>query len=350
MEDTAVKDGSTDSFKALPKIDLHRHLEGSLRLATLFELADEGKINLPADLEALSAVSTLISTDPAEPQSLLEKFQTLRRVYTSPELIQRYVREAVADAAADGIIHLEMRFSPMALAGEKQFAVPEVIAWVLEAADQAAEQEAIEVKLIASVNRHEPLETAERIAGAVLDYKSDRLVAFDLAGDEESFAADDFIPLFQEVQSGGLRITVHAGEWSGAEAVQLAVEEFHADRIGHGVRIIESPDVVALAREKAVPFEVCPLSNIASGIAAGWQDHPIREMVLAGLVVTLNTDNPGILGTTMSEELSLLTSETDLTVTSIKAFMLNAVNAAFLSTNEKKALEQKLLSAYQMGM
>ncbi|MBN1265600.1 MAG: adenosine deaminase [Anaerolineales bacterium] len=342
--------GESNSINILPKIDLHRHLEGSLRMSTLEELAAEGSIDLPADKETLRSLGTLVSADPRTPQSLLRKFQALRCVYASPELIQRYVREAIADAAADSIIHLEMRFSPMALAGERHFAAGDVIKWVLEAADKAAVQESIGVKLIASVNRHEPVETAEKIAQVVVDSMSERLVGFDLAGDEESVNADAFVPLFRDVQSSGMKITVHAGEWSGADAVRQALEVFQADRIGHGVRIVESEETVALARDRAVPFEVCPFSNIASGVTDRWQDHPIREMVMAGLLVTINTDNPGILDNTLSDEITRLTAETDISLGTIKSFMLNAANASFLLPSGKKALEEKLLSAYQLGL
>ncbi len=213
-------------------------------------------------------------------------------VCTSAGIDPAFAREAVEDAAADHVVHLELRFSPGALAGERGFPECEVVNWVMEEAREAAAELEITVRLIASVNRHEPLAGAEKIAAAVAENKSEILAGFDLAGDEESFRADPFLPLFREMKQEGLHLTVHAGEWSGANAVSQAIEEFQVDRIGHGVRVVEDSKITALARERAVPFEVCPGSNIASGIASGWEDHPVREMIISGLYVTLNSDNP----------------------------------------------------------
>jgi adenosine deaminase len=338
------------STLSMPKVDLHRHLEGSLRVSTLQELARQGEIDLPLEPERLQSLIGMRSADRRDPQTLLTKFQFLRRVYVSPELIQRVVREVVEDAAADQVIHLELRFSPRALAGERDFPEDEVINWVVEAAQEAASEQAVTVRLIASVNRHEPLPGAEKIAAAVAARKGEFLVGFDLAGDEESFRADPFLPLFREVKQEGLYLTVHAGEWSGADAVRQAIEDFGVDRIGHGVRVGEDSAVAALARERAVPFEVCPGSNIASGIVSGWEDHPVREMIVSGLYVTLNSDNPGILSSTLSEDLDELVRHTDLSVQTVQATMLNAARAAFLSAGEKKKLEDQLLEGYQMGV
>lgn len=336
------------SMRNMPKVDLHRHLEGSLRVSTLLELARNRDVDLPSDPRKLCSLTTMTGSDLKIPAVLLRKFHALRRVYTSPELIMRFTREAVEDAAADNVVHLEMRFSPLALTRIRGFPVSDVLGWVVEAAAQASERNGMTVCLIASVNRHEPLESASEIAEAVVDQMGEHLVGFDLAGDEETFPADPFLPLFRELQQDGLRITVHAGEWSGAAAVRQAVMEFSADRIGHGVRVVADPGVMELARENAVPFEVCPYSNICSGIAGSLEDHPIREMLARGLYVTLNTDNPGILQSTLSAEAATLIGLSGISPLTIQGMMLNAARASFLSGEEKQKLEAELCSAYEL--
>jgi adenosine deaminase len=327
---------------ALPKIDLHRHLEGSLRLSTLAELVHSESMDLPGDESVLQKMVQISPGEPHTSDIFLTKFKSLRNFYRSPEIIQRFVREAVLDAASDNIRHLELIFTPYALAQERGFPLREVVDWVVESARKTAEEEEISVGLIASFNRHESMEIAEEVARIAVDQMENGIVGLSLAGNEVEFSAEPFAGLFHDAREAGLRISIHAGEWTGAETVRHALETLEADRIGHGIRIMEDEDVVAIARERRTTFEVCLSSNLHSGVIERMEDHPLLAMIQAGLQVTLNTDDPAISNIRLSEEFLIAIEQLGLSITTIKALILVAAQAAFLSPHKRKALEESM--------
>jgi adenosine deaminase len=169
-------------------------------------------------------------------------------------------------------------------------------------------------------------------------------VGLDLAGKEWQFDAGPFREVFAESKDAGLGVTVHAGEWAGAEAVRHAVEVMGAHRVGHGVRVMEDPAVVALARERGLVFEVCLRSNVQSGVVSGVKAHPLPRMIEAGLRVTLNTDDPQVSRTTLSDEYDLARSELAISRGALHGMILTAAQASFLPAGEKKALEAGLVA------
>ena len=153
------------------------------------------------------------------------------------------------------------------------------------------------------------------------------------------------MPILEAAQESGLGITIHAGEWAGADNVRRALEGMQAIRIGHGVRIMEDPEVVSLARDRRAVFEVCLTSNVQSGVVSNLADHPLHNMIQAGLHVTLNTDDPMICNTYLTNEYAVAIEEQKLTLVSIKELILSAAQAGFLPRPEKAALESELLTA-----
>lgn len=331
------------NIAALPKVDLHRHLEGSLRLKTLAEIARNEGLDLPSDEDQLQSLVQLQINDPRTADAFLAKFKVLRMFYCSPQIIRRLTVEAVEDAAADNVRYLEINFSPAALASVGHFPMAEVVDWVLEAAIEAAERQDIGLRLIAGVNRHEGIDLAEEVARIAVDHFDRGLAGLSLAGNEIDFPADDFEGVFRAVKQAGLHVTIHAGEWVGGNAVRKAIENFGADRIGHGVRVMEDPLAITLAKEKRMPFEVCLSSNLMSGVIESLDEHPITQMMAAGLQVTLNTDDPGILNTSLSNEYALFLTHSDFSIETIKGMILTAVQAAFIKSSEKKQLERELI-------
>lgn len=323
---------------ALPKIDLHRHLEGSLRLETLAEIARDFKLELPwQDLEALRAY-VQITDEGGDFRTFLSKFVVLRQFYQSKEVIQRFASEAVADAAAENIRYLELRFTPMALAKTKKFALEDVTEWVIEAVDSAQQRLPIQVRLIISVNRHEDVSIGERAVRVAIDNKKRGVVAVDLAGDEATYPAEPFAPVFESAREADLAVTIHAGEWSGAENVRHAIERLHATRIGHGVRCTEDESVMALARERGVTFEVCVTSNVQSGVVQRFIDHPLKAMFQSGLRTTVNTDDPAVSNITLADELQIVAASLGFTTDDLKKMTLIAAESSFLPENEKQSL------------
>lgn len=328
-------------YEIMPKVDLHRHLEGSLRLETLTEVARVHGITLPVD-PGLRGLVQMQADDPLTFTNFLAKFQTLRLFYRSPEIIERVTREAIEDAARDQIRYMELRFTPVALSRLQGFPLAEVMDWVTTAAQKANHDYQIETRLVVSMNRHEPLELGEQVVRLAMEYAGRGVVGIDLAGNEAEFSAGPFISLFQEARQAGLHLTVHAGEWGGAENVRQAIEELGAERIGHGVRVIEDPLVVELAVERGIPFEVCVTSNYQSGVVANLNAHPLARMLKAGLNVTINSDDPGISQITLSDEYRLVCQELGFTRPMLAERVLAAAVAAFATEKERNELIRRL--------
>jgi adenosine deaminase len=325
-------------LKAIPKIDLHRHLEGSLRLETLLQIAREFNLNVPTDsLEQLRPL-VQITDDPPDHEVFLSKFEVLRHFYRSPEAIHQLTYQAIADAAADNIHYLELRFSPQALARVRRFSLVDVTDWVIQAVQQASKEFGIEVGLIITLVRHDPFEQASQVAEIAFDYFGKGIVGLDLAGNEVKFPPGPFIPIFQEAKNVGLGITIHAGEWASAHGVRQAVEELNADRIGHGVRTIENSYVLRMVRERGVTFEVCLTSNLQTGVVHDLQHHPLADMLDLGLQATINTDDPCVSDCTLTDEYVLAVNELGLGYQELRQMTLNAAKSAFLPPDGRNRL------------
>ena len=331
---------------ALPKVDLHRHLEGSLRLETLAEIAREHGIDLPSyDMDQLRPY-VQITDDPPDFQRFLGKFQLLRRFYTTREAVERVAYEAVIDAAADNVRYLELRFNPAALAHAQGFPFEEVTDWVIQSVMRAQADQNIVVRLLCTVVRHEDLGSANQIMDIALARHAQGIVGVDLAGDEVKHSARPFAAMFRRVAESGLGVTIHAGEASGAENVREAIELMSAQRIGHGIRAIENSDVVKLVRDRNVALEVCPTSNLQTGVMQKFGHHPLRDLFMLGVNVTLNTDDPSVSDTTLTDEFLVAMMGMGLTLPDLKKIIRNGIRAAFLPIDERERLEDQIIAEF----
>jgi adenosine deaminase len=335
------------SYQTLPKVELHRHLEGSMRIRTMIEISRAYNLGL-MDTDYLRTLVQVNADDPFTSQNFLSKFQILRKFYRSPEIIQRVTWEAIADAAADNVIYMELRFTPVALSRVEGFPLGDVIDWVIEATQKANQKFDCNTHLIVSVNRHESVELAAKVIALATDRKDNGIVGVDIAGDEAQFSALPFQSLFAEAQQAGLHITVHAGEWGEARNVATAITALGAERIGHGVRILEDPTVVALARERGTTFEVCVTSNIQSGVVASLDEYPLLGMLEEGLNVTVNTDDPSISQITLSDEYRLVREKLGLPQDQLQQRVIAAAQAAFLPQEERPKLVGQLKERFKI--
>lgn len=327
---------------AMPKIELHRHLEGAVRLETLVDIALEYGIEMPEyDVETLRPFVQIMPGETRNHQHFLGKFATLRQFFRSPAVIRRVTREAVEDAAADNIRYLELRFTPPALSNILKCDYEDVIAWVCEAAQEAAREHQIRVGLIISMNRHEGAEIGQRVLQAALNFVDGGVAALDLAGNERQFPAHPFYEVFEQAKAGGLGVTIHAGEWLGADSVREAIDHLHADRIGHGVRSIEDEAVLESLLEHGTVLEICPSSNLDSGVVESWRQHPLADLYRLGVRTSINTDDPLICGISLSDEMARAVTYLPLTLDDVKQQTLNAARAAFLPPDERAALVAK---------
>lgn len=324
-------------YLALPKVELHRHLEGSLRVPTMMEIVRAHEM----DVKNTGYLRPLVQMDHNGPytfENFLSKFGTLRLFYKSPDIIRRISWEAVEDAALDNVRYMELRFTPVALSRAEGFPMAQVVNWVIDSVHKAADHFQVMVRLLISVNRHESLDLAREAIQIALDRKEDGIVGVDLAGNESDYSAAPFQGLFQEAREGGLSITIHAGEWSGAENVRQAIEDLGADRIGHGIRVLEDPNAVALARERGTLFEVCVTSNLHSGVVDGISTHPIKRMIESGLNVTINTDDPSISRINLSSEYQTVHKDLGISMDMIGTRVKAAAQGAFLPAALRKRL------------
>ncbi len=326
-------------FAALPKIDLHRHLEGAIRIETLLDVALRYGIDLPGyTIEALRPRVQVMPNDGNDAVHFLKKFTTLRTFFRAPDVIRRIAREAVIDAALDNICYLELRFTPRAMARLMNFSYDEVIGWVSEGVRQAQTGCPIGVGLIVSVNRHESLREAERQLRAAVDHRKDGVVGFDLCGQEWDYPAEPFFDLFRQAASAGLGLTLHAGEWAGPRNVRAVIERLGVHRVGHGVRIIEDSSVVRLALEMGTTFEVSITSNVQSGVVYETEHHPVLDMTRLGLKTTFNTDDPSISAITLTDELTLAVERLGMTPAGIHQALIRSAQAAFMPDAERAGL------------
>ncbi len=330
------------NYRALPKVELHRHLEGTLRLETMLDIAHQHGITIPADVLRLSNLVQVQEEEKYSFQNFLSKFNTLRLFYRSPKVIHRITREAIEDAAKDNVKYLELRFTPVALSRAERFPLHDVVDWVITSAQEAAKEFGVIVRLIASVNRHESSELAEQVAWVAAEHQERGLIGMDLAGNEAEFQSEPFYGVFKEARQAGLHVTIHAGEWGPAANVKEAIEELGAERIGHGVRVLEDDYVTRLAKERGTAFEVCVTSNFQSGVVPALESHPLAQMLDRGLNVTVNTDDPSISRITLSHEYHVACDDLGVPMNALKERILAAAQAAFLPEQERIALVEQL--------
>jgi adenosine deaminase len=333
-----------ETLRRLPKIDLHRHMEGSLRLETLAEVAREHGVNLPSyDIDELRPY-VQFTDDVPDFYNFLSKMELLRQFYSVDEAVERIAYEAVVDAAQDNIEYLELRFSP---AG-KQIPPDAVMRNVVMAVERAVRHFPIQVRLLVTIVREFGTKVAEEILELALAYQDKGIVGLDLAGHEETHSGAPFVDVFRRAQEVNLGITIHAGEVGSASNVRQAIEDLSAQRIGHGVRSIEDHRVVRLLRERNITLEVCPTSNLQTGVTHDFTQHPLRDLYHLAVPVTINTDDPSVSDTTLTDEYLVAVMVMGLSIRDIQQMILNAARATFLPPDEKQALIKRFQTYFDL--
>jgi adenosine deaminase len=323
-----------------PLIDLHRHLDGSVRLATILDLGKRHGVKLPG-----STVEELRPhVEVTEPQpglmAFIEKMLWTTRVLADGEACQRIARENVEDAKREGIDYLELRFSPWFMAEPHGLDPVDVIAGVVEGIAEGTQATGVKVNLIGILSRTYGAEIARKELDALLTHRK-HFVALDLAGDEANFPAPLFTEHFARGRDAGWRITVHAGEAGGPQSVWDAIRLLGAERIGHGTRAIEDPALVDYLAENRIPIETNLTSNVHTSTVPDLPSHPLREMLARGLLASINTDDPGVSAIDLPHEFEIAAPAAGLSREQIRQAQFNALETAFLSVEEKATLRTK---------
>lgn len=324
------------TISAIPKIELHRHLEGSIRVTTLIDICRDHKVPLPSYDPGVMAEHIHLKKQAENLAGFLQPFRLLKLAFVDREAISRIAYEAVEDAARDNIHYVELRFSPEFMAFYYRLNMTDVMDGIVEGIDLAQKRFPITSKLIVSISRDlnpatmkMPWPLPVEVAGLAVDYSDRGVVGLDLAGVENGYPPELFIEAFRIAKNYGLGITVHAGEDDGSQSVKNAIRCLGAKRIGHGVRIIQDPDVVKLAADHGVVLEVCPTSNVLTHAVPSLDEHPIRLLYDAGVKVTLNTDDPGVCDVTLTDEIMLVMNKFGFTLSDVEKMTETARKAAF---------------------
>lgn len=329
-------------IKALPKADLHLHLDGCVRPGTLLELAARRGYPLPAgDADGLLPYMQ-VEGDCDSLKTYLDKFGFVLPLLQDADALARVAEETVAQAAAHNCLYIEVRFAP-ALHTNEGLSVEDAIDAVLRGLRRGEETSGVIARLIVICMRHHNEEAnAPVVRAAIARYRDGAgVVAVDLAGDESSHPAERFRGTFAIARDAGIPITIHAGEAAGPFSIREAVEGLGAIRVGHGVRLREDPELLEWIRERQIPLEMCPTSNIQTKAIAEWDDYPLRSYCEGGLYVTVNTDNPTVSDTDMTRECEALVSRFGFTLSELSDLMRNALNAAFAEPAVKASLLQR---------
>src|SRR5438270_10238209 len=331
---------------ALPFIDLYRHLDGSVRLETILDLAREHNIELPATtVEELRPHVNVTEPQPGL-MAFIGKMLWMTRVLADGEACRRVARENVEDAQREGIDYLELRFSPYFMAEPHELDMAEVIEGVVTGIAEGVEATGVRVNLIGILSRTYGAEIAMKELNALLAYRQ-HFVALDLAGDEANYPAPLFVDHFKKGRDAGWRITVHAGEAGGPQSVWDAIQLLGAERIGHGVRALVDPRLADYLREHRVPMEANLTSNVHTSTVADLNSQLLRDMLARSLVCSINTDDPGVSGIDLRHEYEVAAPAAGLTREQIRQAQINALETAFLSAEEKRHLREK--AAHRRG-
>jgi adenosine deaminase len=333
------------SIRTAPKALLHDHLDGGLRPATIVDLAArQGYQELPAADPTNLAQWFRDASDSGSLERYLETFTHTVAVMQTAQALTRVARECVEDLAADGVVYAEVRWAPEQHV-EQGLTLEQVVEAVLAGfregeAISAAAGRSIRVRAIATAMRHAA--RSREIAELAVRYRDDGVVGFDIAGAEAGFPPSRHLDAFEYLRRENFHFTIHAGEAFGLPSIWEALQWCGTDRLGHGVRIVDDVGaggrlgrLAAYVRDKRIPLEMCPSSNVQTGAAKSIAEHPIGLLRRLQFRVTVNTDNRLMSGTSMSREMTLLSAAFGYTWADLQWFTINAMKSAFIGFDER---------------
>ena len=318
------------NLKKFPKVELHLHLDGSVKIGTAQELLNKDVIS---DMVAPSKCLDL--------NDYLTKFSLPISLLQTKENIMRVCKELINDLIDDGVIYAEIRFAPINHI-KKGLSLEEVVESVL----QGLQSDMVKTNVIFCLMRNSSYEENLAIINLASKYLNKGVCAIDLAGAEGLYKTNTFKYLFLKAKEKKIPFTIHAGEADGVDSIKSAIE-FGTKRIGHGIRCIESEDVINKIIKDNITLEVCPTSNVQTNVVATYENHPIKYLYDKGIKVTISTDNRTVSNITLTEEYQKLIDTFKFTLEDIKRMNIFAINSSFLSDIEKENLIIKYNTLYE---
>jgi aminodeoxyfutalosine deaminase len=322
---------SISGSKTFPKIELHVHLEGTVRARTLLQIAKRNSVALPADsVEGLAGLYQF-----RDFTHFLDVWMLTTGALQTEQDFRQVVVDYAAEAASHGAVYIEGIFTPAEPAG-RGCRWDEVFAGYCDGAQQAAEQYGVQVRLTTDTPRSYPLEAAEMTARYAVAYRDRGVVGMGLGGQEAEYPPEPFARAFQIARNGGLGSVPHAGEAAGPASIRGALDSLHADRIRHGIRAADDPGLLRELAARGVVLDVCPISNLRTGVVASLAKHPLPELAAAGIACSVSTDDPAMFGTDLSADYA---AAMELGVTALECYLAGQ-HGALCDPQTKDELQQ----------
>jgi adenosine deaminase len=346
---------SEDQVRRLPKALLHDHLDGGLRPETIIEIAQEIGHELPTYNPVELAEWFRASCDSGSLVLYLETFAHTVAVMQRRQDIVRVARECAIDLARDGVVYAEVRMAPELLT-ENGLSLSDVIEAILEGfrdGEKAAKAEGNSIRIFSLLCGMRQNNRSQEVAELAVRYRDKGVVGFDIAGPEDGFPPSDQLDTFEFLRKENAHFTIHAGEAYGLPSIWEAIQICGAERLGHGVRIADDIDfnhtpprlgrLASYVRDRRIPLEMCPSSNIQTGVAASFADHPIGKLAKLRFRVTLNTDNRLMSATSMSREMNELVKACDWNFLDLQRVTINALKSAFIPFEERLEIIEEII-------
>ena len=350
-----TKKPTADQVKRLPKALLHDHLDGGLRPQTIIEIAQEIGHTLPTYDAAELAEWFRSSCDSGSLVLYLETFAHTVAVMQRRQDIVRVSRECAVDLARDGVVYAEVRMAPELLI-EKGLSLTEIIEAILEGfreGEKEAKAEGKSIRVFSLLCGMRQNNRSQEVAELAVRYRDKGVVGFDIAGPEDGFPPSDQLDTFEYLRKENAHFTIHAGEAYGLPSIWEAIQICGAERLGHGVRIADDIDfnhnpprlgrLASYVRDRRIPLEMCPSSNIQTGVASSFADHPIAKLAKLRFRVTINTDNRLMSATSMSHEMNELVRQCDWTFLDLQRATINALKSAFIPFEERLEIIEEIV-------
>ena len=352
---TLNKVPTSAQISRLPKALLHDHLDGGLRPQTIIDIAKEIGHDLPTNDATELAEWFRASCDSGSLVRYLETFAHTVAVMQRHQDVVRVARECAVDLARDGVVYAEVRMAPELLT-ENGLTISAAIEAILEgfrAGEKEAQAEGNIIRVTSLLCGMRQNTLSQEVAELAVKYRDKGVVGFDIAGPEDGFPPSDQLDTFEYLRRENAHFTIHAGEAYGLPSIWEAIQLCGAERLGHGVRIIDDVDLnhtpprlgklAAYVRDRRIPLEMCPSSNIQTGAAANFADHPIGDLAKLRFRITVNTDNRLMSATSMSNEMTELVKAFDWTFLDLQRVTINALKSSFIPFEERLAIIEKVV-------
>ena len=337
---------SQEIIKNLPKVELHCHLDGSLRPESILDVAIKDKIELPSfDLDQLSSFLK-IGMNQGTLEDYLNRFDITLSVMQTPESLSRFSYELIEDVAAENVRYIEVRYSPI-LHQKNGMSLDMAIESVNKGLKEGEKDFGVKSRIIICGIRSISPEISLKLADLAVKYKNKGVVGFDLAGSEKNFPAKEHKEAFYQIRNNNINSTIHAGESFGPESIHQAIHYCGANRIGHGTKLKEDINLMQYVNDHRIPLEICLTSNWQTKSVRSLKHHPMKYYYNQGIRVTLNTDNRLISDTNLTKEFLIAHDLFDFKLNDFREITIFAMKSAFLPHSERKVMIQSITNEFE---